>query len=294
MKTKLLLGPMLLFSAFCSAKEPELPAGSIMTMRIDGELTIDTSGKVMAYDIATPLEPAVKQAVDRAVSAWRFSPVMLDGSAVRARTGMRVTLAARAVDAGYAISVDNVTFRDPPGATATKAAAAAMPEKVRISKSSMTPPKYPIGVHRAGITGQVLLYLHLSMDGKPEDVVAYQSTLFNARGSDKAMQIAREQFEKEAVRAARGWRFKVDTAASAEQLDPSDLTVTVPILYRFAADPEAAGAWRIELRGERATVPWLLAEKDVRYAGVSDVDGDDVLPLSDAFEFIGDPVGKAL
>lgn len=97
------------------------------------------------------------------------------------------------------------------------------------------------------------------------------------------------------MRAACAWRFKIDTALAANELTPTDLTVTVPVLYRCQADPDTAGAWRIEVRSERMPVPWLLDEKDVRYAGVSDVDGDDdLLPLSSALKFVGDPEGKAL
>ncbi len=59
----------------------------------------------------------------------------------------------------------------------------------------MTPPNYPMGVHRAGIAGQVL-YLRLSPKGETEDVIAYQSTLFNIRGTDKALKTAASKWKK--------------------------------------------------------------------------------------------------
>lgn len=289
---------LLLGLAFVSAVHAErsaLDPGTLMTMRVDGELTLDTSGKVMSYDISTPLEPAVKQMVDRAVSTWRFSPVTADGKPAQARTGMRITLAGRAVTKGYAISVDNVTFRNLPGVPDRQQASRV--QRVNVRSVRMTPPKYPTAVMRAGIAGQVLLYIRTSLDGKPEEVIAYQSTLFNARGSDKAMKIARDKLEEEALRIARTWRFKVDSRIATADLKPSDLTVTVPVEYRPYGQPDSdeAGAWRIEVRGEPSVVPWLLTDKDVRYAGVSDVDGsDDLRPVSTDFKFQEDPVGKAL
>jgi outer membrane biosynthesis protein TonB len=284
---------LMMVSAVCGAAEhPALPPGSLMTMRIDGELTIDTAGKVAAYDIATPLEPAVKQAVDRAVATWRFSPVIADDRPAQARAGMRITLAARPVEAGYAISVDNVTFRDPAG---TPEKMLAKREKnASISSASMTPPSYPVGIYRSGITGQVLLYIRVSPEGKAEDVVAFQSTLFNSSGTEKSLALARKQLEEASVRAARNWRFKVHSEVPANDLTPRDLTVTVPIQYRFDPDPDAPGEWRIEARGARAIVPWLVGEAGVRYAGVSDLDANNVQPLSDGFKFVEDPVGKAL
>ena len=86
----------------------------MMTMRVDGDITIDSQGRVTKYKVTTPVTPTIEKALDKAVHGWRFHPVKVDGQPANARSNMRVTLAAREASNGYAISVDNIIYRDIP------------------------------------------------------------------------------------------------------------------------------------------------------------------------------------
>ena len=268
-------------------------AESVMTMRVDGELAIDTQGQVLDYRIDTKLQPELQQLIAKAVPSWLFWPVVIDGKPVAAKTNMRITLAARPVDTGYAIKVDNVTFRtesaSPPDPRLYK-------DTVSITSKSMKPPGYPKGLQQAGAEGMVLLYLKINLDGKVDQVTAAQSSLFNIKGSAKTMETGLALLEASTVTAAKRWTFQVDPKGKA--VTDEDLTISVPVLYLLAKkNINAAGLWRQEVRGPMHRAPWLHQIGDIRLAqrpGVSDFDSGEMLPLTSPFKIRDGVVGKAL
>jgi len=62
---------LLVAAASASAQAPVGPGKgeSVLTMRVDGELSIDPEGRVMDYRITTKLDPQVEKLVRRAVPA---------------------------------------------------------------------------------------------------------------------------------------------------------------------------------------------------------------------------------
>ena len=80
------------------------------------------------------------------------------------------------------------------------------------SKRMLSPPRYPTGLMRAGVSGAVLLHLRLNPDGTVADVVASQSSLFDIKGSSSILDKARGLLEKESIRAARSWTWQVHAA----------------------------------------------------------------------------------
>lgn len=263
---------------------------SLLTMRVDGEIAIDASGKPIDYRIASELQPELRQLIAKAVPAWSFWPVLIDGKAVAARTKMRITLAAQPAANGYSVRIDNVTFRD------ESAAAQKSPlpgGDVEIAAKSLRPPSYPVGLQRYGAEGMVMLHLKLTPQGKVEQAFAVQSSLFNIRGKPDLMDKARALLEKNSIAAARRWSFSVDTKGIA--VTAEDLTVAVPVSYVLnRSDREKTAQWRHEVRGPMQGTPWLNATRMAQRIGSSDVDAGEVLDITSPLRLRHGVIGKAL
>lgn len=302
-RTWMLLACLLLASHPAAAGEQAPPDGaaaeSVMTMRVDGDLVVGTEGRVVDYEITTELPDELRGILDKAVRGWTFQPMTVAGQPVQARNRMRVTLAAREVGAGYALSVDNVTFQPAtkPGVARANAAGPVADDTrdVIISASHMEPPRYPRGLMRARVEGAVLVYLRVAPDGSVQDAVVVQSSLLNVRGYPKVLEQARKQFENSALAAARRWRFDVDVRPGAS-VTPAALTVTVPVWYamRDSDAHEASGKWRVEVRGARHQVPWLAGARDAQRIGISDVGPGDLLALDATLRPPEGVIGRAL
>lgn len=280
---------------------------SVMTMRVDGDLLIDTEGRVKEYGLRTALDPKLRQMLDQAIPTWRLEPVTQGGKPVNAKTPMRIVLAAREVPAGYEVRIDNVVFspitkEDYEAAKASELAARERGESISIAgeqprqpvfiaSKNLQPPGYPMGLMKAGVEGTVLLSLRLNPDGTVAEVMATQSSLLNVKGGSAVLDKARALLEKESMRAAMRWRYTVDVA-HPELLEAEDLTVRVPIEFRMGRDGDKVGkldgAWRYEFRGPNLPVPWLLGKDGEQVVGVSDLAGSEQMSGSTPFR-LSDP-----
>ena len=302
---------LLATAANVGAQAPVEPgkSESVLTMRLDGELSIDPEGRVMDYRITTKLDPQVEKLVRRAVPAWRFKPILVDGKPAIATSPMRITLAAEEMAEGYRVTVDNVVFQPNTkeqyeAEQASKKAhprvnvAGEAPEPlVWITSKRLQPPKYPPELQRVGVEGIVLLNLRLNPDGTVAEVFASQSSLLNVRGSSTQLDRARAMLERNASAAAKRWTFDVATEG-AEPLSAESLTVRVPVDYMLAlpgaAPDPVAGTWRHEFRGPNLTAPWLPDAKTPK-VGVSDLNSNEMLAGVSPFELSDQSViGKAL
>ena len=288
---------------------------SVLTMRVDGELTIGTEGQVVAYNIRSKLDPTLQALLDKTIPRWHLAPVRQGGKPVNAKTPMRITLAATQIPQGYEVRLDNVVFTpiSKEDYAAREAAARAIREGGEAitvgdappaqpvlldSKRMLSPPRYPTGLMRAGVSGAVLLHLRLNPDGTVADVVASQSSLFDIKGSSSILDKARGLLEKESIRAARSWTWQVH-AAHPELLTADDLTVRVPIEFRLDAPSkdggEAVAVWRQEFRGPNLPVPWLVGKAGQQLVGVSDLTGSEQVAGSSVFQLSDRSVlGRAL
>lgn len=276
---------------------------SVMTMRVDGELTVGTQGEVESYTLRTKLDPTLQQMLAKAIPAWKLVPMQQGDRPVRARTPMRITLAASEVAGGYEVKLDNVvlaplTKEDFAAAQAAERAAAEAGERIApvgepveepvlISAKKLQPPGYPVGLMRAGVEGIVLLNLRLNPDGTVADVFAVQSSLLNVKGRSETLDKARALLEKESMRVARHWTFTVETS-NPMALDSEALTVRMPVEY--VLDPPKkgegetfAGTWRYEFRGPNLSAPWLLGKEGNQVVGVSDLNGSEQVSGSTPF-----------
>lgn len=291
-----------------AAQAPVEPGNgeSVLTLRVDGELTIGPEGGVADYRIRTKLDPQVEAMVRRAVPTWRFKPILVDGAPALATSPMRITLAAEEKPQGYRVTVDNVVFRPntreeyEAELASQKAhrhvgvAGEAPQPRVWITSRRMQPPMYPAGLIKSGVEGIVLLTLRLNPDGTVAEVFAGQSSLLNVRGRDELLDRARAMLERSAGEVAKRWTFQVE-ADNPAALSAEHLTVRVPVEYTLGARPDAlAGKWRHEFRGPNLTAPWLPDEK-VSKVGVSDLNGSEMLAGVSPFELSDKSIiGKAL
>ncbi len=275
-------------------------ADSVMTMRVDGDITIDPQGQVTQYNVTTPVTPTIRNALDAAVRGWKFHTVEVDGQPANARSIMRVTLAARQASSGYAISVDNVTFRGVPEDEPLKAGEvranvdAPAPLGVRIFAKSRQPVKYPRAAERAGISGSVLLSFRVGRDGSAAQVFAMQSTLYNVRASAGVMHELRKSFENNAVAAVKHWHF--DVRLNGEEPTSTSLTRTMRVDYLSAGltAEGAPGQWRVESRSAWRQVPWLVDQPAAQKIKVSDLDPGETMQVASAFQPPEGVIGKAL
>ena len=261
-----------------AAKGDPITTPSVMTMRVDGEIAIDAQGKVLDYRIDTKLEPAVRAQLDKAIPKWSFFPVKIEGKPTAVKSRMRVTMLAREVAAGYAVSVDNVLFHDDRATTAPPSADGATALASSISSKSRVPPGYPKELMRSGVEGAVLVYILVTPEGKVGDVVAAQSSLFNVRGRTRTLDEALRLLESNTIAAVKKWRFNVPTGHNVS--DPNYMTVAVPVNYVMAGNTrDAPGEWRIEIRSEHKSASWLPSSMLTQEVGISDLGSGEVMPL---------------
>ncbi len=304
-------------AAAASARVPVATPASgenVLTMRVDGELTIGTEGQVLTYKIRSKLDPQLQTLLDKAIPRWRLSPVRQGGKPVNARTPMRITLAATQVPQGYEVRLDNVVFKpiskeDYEAQEAAVRARLASGESLTVGEEppsqtvvferrQMQPPGYPFGLMRAGVEGMVLLRLRLNPDGTVADAMASQSSLFNIKGSNQTLDRARGLREKESLRAARHWAWTV-TAAHPERLTAEDLTISVPVEFRMGSSRDQTdnrtGGWRQEFRGPTLPVPWLMGKDGQQLVGVSDLNNGEQVTGGSVFQLNDRSVlGRAL
>ncbi|MCL6619545.1 MAG: energy transducer TonB [Thermomonas hydrothermalis] len=266
-----------------TAPAEQVSGESVLTMRVDGELTIGTQGEVEAYALRTELTPDLQKMLDKAIPKWTFVPIEQDGKPVRAKTPMRITLVAREIgEKKYEVKIENVIFmplteEDRRAAEAAEAAERAAGKAVAKS-NRLQPPRYPKELLFAGISGSVLLRLHVNPDGTVADVFAEQSSLYNVKGSRRALDKARALLEKSATEAARKWTYNVENASPEQK---QDIDVKVPVEYSVEGPDEVrrngVGVWRYEYRGPRLDPPWKKADDMEPVVGVSDLNNGEMV-----------------
>ena len=261
---------------------------AVITMRLDGEISVDPQGRVHEYKIRTQTTPGVQQLLDRVIPTWRFEPVVVGGKPVIARSPMRVVLAASESDGGYRIQIDNVLFM--PNSEEEYAVDKQLRDAqdgYSITRVQMRPPSYPAQLLHAGVGGVVLLNVLVSPDGSVEDVAAVQSSLLDVRGRARQLEPGRIILERNAVANARRWKFRID-AADPRALSASARTLRVPVEYMIdrPGNRELAGAWRHEFRGPNIPAPWLRDDRDPMVVGVSDLASGEMLSGSPSLRLL--------
>lgn len=264
------------------------PLESVVTMRLDGSITVDERGQVSEFHLDTPVVPVISTALGRIVPQWQFKPVLVDGKPHSARAKVRMILAAQKVGETYQARIDNAVFRDSFDASANANESPAL-----ITAKRMPPPAYPFGALQAGISGRVLLAVKVRADGRADKVMPVQTLLFDVKGRELVLRAAIKQFEQAAVNATRSWRFNV--APRNTPRTDADMTVMVPVQYIVgSAQLDAPGTWHTVIRGPKRKAQWLGEAPGLQRIGASDASGTELIPATSvvqlATEVAGAPV----
>ena len=261
---------------------------TVVTMWVDGQLSIDPQGHVSDYRIDTPLVASLSASLGRAVRSWTFKPVLVDGAPAPATARMRVTLMAIESEGNYRVKIDNVIF---PG-DVTKPVQGSAPPKEIVGRK-LTPPIYPMGLMRAGVTGSVLLAIQVDDEGKAAQVSSVQTLLYNVSGRSTALQLAVGIMEQNAVKAAQQWTFALP--ADFARRAPAARVVMVPVEYVIDRMPgQGKGPWRTVVRTPRRDISWLQPHAGQQRVGVADVGPGEMVSLASAFSLTDEVIGKSL
>lgn len=216
-------------------------AGDVL-IDVKGEIGIDPQGNVYAVDVKTVVHPQVAEMVRKSAMQWKFSPIIRNGKAVYAKTNMSLTLAAKKVDAGYQLQVENARFLGP-----------------RRQAVSMEPPRYPLDAVRAGIGGNVLIAVRVDAEGKVIDAAMVQYSLPYRNLGDKAAERWGKVFGGASIEAVK--RFRYMPANPAEGEEP-EATIIVPMDFRLGdTPPQPVAGWHDEGASKRMPIPWLQAQQ---------------------------------
>lgn len=284
-----------LAAGLCNAKQadslaPELE--SVVIMRVDGHLLLDPNGGVVSYLVSTKVTDELRSMLELAIGKWTFEPVLIDGVPREIRTEMRVMLAARPVEGGYRIDVDNVLFPGTEGVLADQAKAV----EGSMSGRKLSPPYYPQELAAANVRGTVLLAIMISADGKAEQVAVTQSMLVDVRGHPRLMKQALRAFEVASVFAAKGWDFNITPERA--RMPGADRTVIVPVVFggsdRKPGEVEVDGKWHTFIRGPKRPISWQQQDPSAQHIGVSDVAQGEIIPLTSAVALKSNVVGAPL
>jgi hypothetical protein len=214
-----------------------------MRLQVKGDLLIDTDGRVADYTVEDKISEPMRVLLDKSVRSWAFEPTLRDGQAVRVRTQLHLTLAARKRDSGdYLLQVEQIRFTG-------------MRKAIK-----QTPPRYPSEAARANISGDLLMAVRINAEGKVVDVAPVQASLPYRKVQEKDVAYWGKMFERSAREAMRDWRYEPADPQSGE----TDTTLIVPIGYRVG-DLELAGdGWRRDSAGPAQRIPWL-SESDQQF-----------------------------
>ena len=218
------------------------------SMLVTGTIDIEPDGHVRSYQVDQPekLPPAATGLMAKAVAAWKFQPIVIDGKAVRARTRMSVRIVAKSQGEGrYEVRVASANFGDggEPGEF--------------VSSKELKPPSYPQLAALSGVRGTVYVVARIGRDGRVEDAIAEQVNL-KVVDSKAGMTRWRNSLAKSAVLGARKWTFNPPT--QGEEVGNPFWLVRVPVDFVLHDEkPVPYGQWEAYIPGPRQDTPWLGA-----------------------------------
>ncbi|MDR7135575.1 TonB family protein [Lysobacter niastensis] len=218
------------------------------SMLVTGAIVIEPDGHVGSYQVdqAEKLPPAATGWMAKAVSAWKFQPIVIDGKAVRARTRMSVRIVAKSQgDGRYEVRLASASFGEDgaPGEF--------------VSSKELKPPSYPQVAAMSGVRGTVYVVVRIGRDGRVEDAIAEQVNL-KVVDSEAGMTRWRNSLAKAAVLGARKWTFNPPT--QGEEVDKPFWLARVPVdFYLNDEKPASYGQWEAYIPGPRQSTPWMGA-----------------------------------
>lgn len=267
----------------------------VLTMRVEGQVVVDASGKVIGHSLQTKLEPKLQALIDKAVPGWVFFPPMVDGKPAAAKSDMRITLLGKKIGDGYEVSIDNVLFswakgsdwrlpkRD--GKQEAKKDAPKVVDGVSLSVKTMKPkPVYP---KNWNVNGIVTILVNIAPDGSIVDAVSTQCSLYFAGGTAIQRRRACKSMEDSAANAIKKWTIHID--GHGKPVEPIARSGTIPLQYvmrgpgaETVAKASEPGNWRLEARTPYRLPAWARGDRFAQHMGTSDSVGSGELMSSES------------
>jgi hypothetical protein len=209
----------------------------------EGTLVIETDGRVGEVTLPEALEEPLRSKFLAQIRAWKFRPIVENGSPVRARAHLvaRLFLEERVDGNGLDAGISEVQFIDPPSGDAD-------------TRSGLVPPRYPRALAQRGIGGEVVLALETDANGKVERVAPRRGLLYVRRGQLSAPW--HETNFAELVRAS-------ERAAMKWTLPACQGVCEIPIRYMLARG-EDRPFWIPVMDVAVTPAPWMTEAADAR------------------------------
>ncbi|MEO5596451.1 MAG: hypothetical protein ABIQ97_04840 [Lysobacteraceae bacterium] len=284
-------------SSVAATEAPPIELEQALTLRVDGDLTIDPNGVPTDYAVKTELPKVLADSLQRQVHAWRFDPILIDGKPAKVKTLMHVTLGATGDGDAMRVSIEAVTFPQKSGAIPDDS------RPVSLTSDKPEPPYYPQDELIAGVEARVAVQLQVGADGKVQQASVAQTGLLHIKGDPRQLRGAIADFEHASLKAARSWRFKVSADPEVlERLQVSDpeayaqaMTVTIPIEFITTnTPPDQRRGWQQETRTVKHAAPWLQPDGHAQIVGVNDVASGEIAMASTQFHLTTTVVGATL
>ncbi|HEY0232239.1 MAG TPA: hypothetical protein VGC55_13385 [Dokdonella sp.] len=248
----------------------------ILEMDAVGEVQIAPDGHVSDYLLQSKLAPEIAALVDRNVRAWHFEPIIVDGTAVVAKTAVHLRLNAEPQDGrkSYIVRIAAIDFGEPR------------------RNAQVKPPRYPEEAAHARLGAKVLLSLRLDDAGNVVDVQPYQTSLDARARSEFQAEQWRKLFERTSIAAAKNWHYDLTETVNGKKIGTNAI---VPILYVIGEQGKAdPGEWKAFVPGPVHPAPWATPDRLTSAQDYSNLADGQALSLDSRFQLKENVVGKTL
>ena len=232
------------------------------SMVVTGTVTVNPAGDVQGYTLyeQDKLPQMVRQIVQDTVPHFQFLPIMVDGKAITAETGMslRVVVKTTAGAKQGTIRVAAAEFGCDAG-RARNLLPNQCPKGTSVSYVRRQPPNYPWAALQASVGGEVFLVLQIDRNGHVSQAAARQVNLYSLTDWPEHY---RKVLAEASLRAASKWQFTVPTMGPNSAKDY--WVVQVPVNYWIGAPGSAPtkhyGQWNAYIPGPVQEIPWAGAD----------------------------------
>lgn len=232
------------------------------SMVVTGTVTVNPAGDVQGYTLyeQDKLPQMVRQIVQDTVPHFQFLPIVVDGKAVTAETGMslRIVVKTTAGAKQGTIRVAAAEFGCDAG-RARNLLPDQCPKGTSVSYVRRQSPNYPWAALQARVGGEVFLVLQIDRNGHVSQAAARQVNLYSLTDWPEHY---RKVLAEASLRAASKWQFTVPTTGPNAAKD--HWVVQVPINYWIGAPGSAPanhyGQWNAYIPGPVQDIPWAGAD----------------------------------
>lgn len=265
----------------CSAATPVEDS-----MVVTGTVTVNPAGDVQGYTLyeQDKLPQMVRQIVQDTVPHFQFLPIMVDGKAITAETGMslRIVVKTTAGAKQGTIRVAAAEFGCDAG-LARNLLPDQCPKGTSVSYVRRQPPNYPWAALQARVGGEVFLVLQIDRNGHVSQAAARQVNLYSLTDWPEHY---RKVLAEASLRAASKWQFTVPTTGPNAAKD--HWVVQVPVNFTMgpccSATARHYGQWNAYIPGPVQDIPWAGA--DGAPGGDADAISDNGAPFMKDARFV--------